>query len=68
MASPMVTPNAISSRAVAHRSLDDLTPHPELISLLGEPAEEEVERLARTFQVGKQPGLLPCGDRRGAAR
>jgi hypothetical protein len=46
------------TRAVARRSLDDLTPHPELLSLLGEPADEQVERLARALRPGQQPGLL----------
>jgi hypothetical protein len=47
------------SRAVAPRALQDLAPHDELFALIGEPAEGDVEWLARTQAAGRDTGLMP---------
>jgi ParB-like chromosome segregation protein Spo0J len=52
-AHPMAT-----TRTVARRPVAGLRPHPELLAVLGAPADEEVERLARNLEAGRPQGLL----------
>jgi hypothetical protein len=52
-AHPMAT-----SRTVARRRVAGLRPHPDLLAVLGAPADEEVERLARGLGAGRPQGLL----------
>jgi ParB-like chromosome segregation protein Spo0J len=47
-----------TTRTLARRPVAGLRPHPELVTLLGEPADEEVERLARGLGAGRPQGLL----------
>jgi ParB-like chromosome segregation protein Spo0J len=47
-----------TTRTVARRPVTGLRPYPELLAVLGEPAEEEVERLARGLKAGRPQGLL----------
>jgi hypothetical protein len=46
------------TRTVALCRADDFTPHPELIALLGEPADDEVCRISQALQAGRRPDLL----------
>jgi hypothetical protein len=55
---PSPAPTA-TCRAVDRRLLKDLTLHPELFALVGEPAEADVERLARALADGRDAGPLP---------
>ncbi len=57
-APPTAATGSTPARTVARRHPDELTPHPELTALFGEPPDEEVARLAHLLRAGHIPDLL----------
>jgi ParB-like chromosome segregation protein Spo0J len=47
-----------TTRTMARRPVTGLRPHPDLLAVLGAPADDEVERLARNLEAGRPQGLL----------